>query len=124
MGLDPTADWGDEGQDFPVDAPEADTLDLVPKNVGLVCNLSNESIDDAPISELDLVGGSLSRSVANVIEQRAWSGGAASSRLPASLLPQIPREVPLKPRRWTADAPSASLALLGRGWIRPWVTSF
>jgi HK97 family phage major capsid protein len=88
--LDATADWIDEGQEFPTDAPEADTLDLTPRKIGLVCSLSNESVDDAPVSELDLVGRSLTRSVAQAIDNRAFSTGTASSRLPAGLLTAIP----------------------------------
>ncbi|MBO9533931.1 MAG: phage major capsid protein [Solirubrobacteraceae bacterium] len=82
----PAADWVAEGADLPSDAGSADQLVLTPKKLGNVIALSNESIEDAPINELDAVGRSMVRGVATKLDARFFSNSAVSSVAPAGLL--------------------------------------
>lgn len=86
---DGSAVWVDELEEIPSDAPEADTISLTAKKLANVVTLSNESIADAPVSELDAVGLALARSVAVAIDTRAFSASAATSIAPAGLLPTM-----------------------------------
>lgn len=86
---DGSAAWVDELEEIPSDAPEADVITLIPKKLGNVVTLSNESIADAPVSELDAVGNALARSVAVAIDARVFSAAAATSKAPAGLLPSM-----------------------------------
>src|SRR3954463_14164828 len=52
---DGTATGVAEGEEIDSSPPDGDTLDLTPKKVANVVSLSNESIEDAPVSELDAV---------------------------------------------------------------------
>jgi HK97 family phage major capsid protein len=83
---DGTADWVAEGTEIPSSAPTGDTLDLVPKKLANVVSLSNESIEDAPVNELDAVGNALTRSVATAIDAKAFTADAATAIAPAGLL--------------------------------------
>jgi len=83
---DGSASWVDELQEIPSDAPDADTITLTPKKLGNVVTLSNESIADAPVSELDLVGNSLARSVAVAIDARVFSTAVETAIAPPGLL--------------------------------------
>lgn len=87
---DGTAVWVDELEEIPSDAPTGDEIVLTPKKLGNVVSLSTESIEDAPVDELDAVGNALTRSVATAIDNRLFSSAAATSKAPAGLLPSIP----------------------------------
>ena len=90
---DGSAAWVDELEEIPCDAPTGDDLVLTPKKLGNVVTLSNESLEDSPVSELDAVGNALTRSVATAIDNRLFSAAAATSKAPAGLLPSIPLAV-------------------------------
>ena len=53
--------WVAELAEIPSDGPTGDDLVLTPKKTANVVVLSNESIADAPVSELDAVGTALAR---------------------------------------------------------------
>ena len=71
---------------MPSDAGNADTLALVPRKIGNVVTLSNESIEDASVNELDSVGAAMVRGVATKVDARAFSTSAATAIAPAGLL--------------------------------------
>lgn len=83
--VNPEADWVAELAELPSDAGDADTIELTPKKIGNVVAMSRESIEDAPINELDAVGRSLVRGVAAKIDQRLFSTAAATATAPAGL---------------------------------------
>jgi HK97 family phage major capsid protein len=83
---DGTASWTAELAEIASDAPTGDELVLQPKKVANVVVLSNESIADAPVDELDAVGVAMARSVANSIDAKALSDDAATAVAPAGLL--------------------------------------
>lgn len=82
---DGSASWTPEGEEIPSDAPTGDTIDLTPKKLANLVGLSRESIEDAPIDELDGVGRSLTRSVAAAIDSRAFGTAVATATEPAGL---------------------------------------
>lgn len=82
---DGTATWTPEGQEIASSAPTGDQLVLTPKKLANVVSLSRESIEDAPVDELDAVGTALTRSVATAIDARAFSTSAATADAPAGL---------------------------------------
>jgi HK97 family phage major capsid protein len=61
-------------------------LTLTPKKAANVTVLSNESISDAPVGELDAVGTALTRIVARALDVKALSTDAASAVAPQGLL--------------------------------------
>ena len=81
----PDADWVAELAELPSDAGDADTLDLTPKKIGNVIELSRESIEDSPVSELDAVGRALVRGVAAKADAKFFSNAAATATAPAGL---------------------------------------
>lgn len=84
--LDPEADWVAEGAELPTDAGEGDSVELVPRKIGDVVTLSRESVEDAPVDELEAVGRSLMRGVARKADAKAFSSDAATAVAPAGLL--------------------------------------
>jgi hypothetical protein len=80
------ADWYDELEEIGSDAPEADTIELVPKKLANVVALSNESVADASVDSLDEVGLAMSRAAARALGTRAFSNAAATAKSPAGLL--------------------------------------
>ncbi len=83
--VDPDADWVGELEELPSDPGDADVLTLTPKKIGNLVNLSRESIEDAPLNELDAVGRSMVRGVASKLDARAFSTSAATATAPAGL---------------------------------------
>jgi HK97 family phage major capsid protein len=83
---DGVATWTAELAQINSDSPVGDTLTLTPKKAANVVTLSNESIRDAPVSELDAVGAALARSVARRVDLTAFSTDAATATSPAGLL--------------------------------------
>lgn len=83
---DGTATWTAEGVEISSSAPTGDELLLTPKKLANVVTLSNESVADAPVPELDAVGIALTRSVATAIDVRAFSASAVTAIAPAGLL--------------------------------------
>jgi HK97 family phage major capsid protein len=84
--VDPDADWVAELAELPSNAGDADTLDLTPKKIGNVFNLSTESVEDSPVGQLDAVGRAMVRGVARKVDARAFSNAAATATAPAGLL--------------------------------------
>lgn len=82
---DGQASWVPEGTEIPSNAPTGDELVLTPKKLANVVSLSAESIADAPVSELDMVGSALTRSVATSLDVKAFSTDAATADAPAGL---------------------------------------
>lgn len=83
---DGTPTWTAEGAEINSDAPDADTLDLAPRKIANVVNLSNESIGDASVSVLNQVGDALTRSIATAIDAAAFSTNPATPTTPAGIL--------------------------------------
>lgn len=86
--VDPEADWVDELAELPSDAGEADTIELVPKKLGNVVTLSEESVQDAPVNELDAVGEALVRGASGKVDATFFSAAAegVNPARPAGLL--------------------------------------
>ena len=84
--VDPDADFVAELDELPSDAGDADTLALTPKKIGNAFTVSTESIEDAPINELDALGQAMTRGVARKLDARAFSNAAATAIAPAGLL--------------------------------------
>src|SRR4051794_30389016 len=82
---DGTATWTAEGDEIGSSPPPGDTPDPAPTKLANVVSLSNESIEDAPVNELDGVGNALPRSVATAIDARAFGNPAATAIEPAGL---------------------------------------
>lgn len=82
---DGTATWTAEGAEIASNAPTGDQLVLTPKKLANVVSLSRESIEDAPVSELDAIGNALARSVAQAIDARGFGALAATATEPAGL---------------------------------------
>lgn len=82
---DGLATWTPEGTEIPSSAPTGDELILTPRKLANVVSLSRESIADAPISELDMVGTALTRSVATSLDTKAFSTDAATADAPGGL---------------------------------------
>ena len=83
--VDPDADWVAELAELPSDPGDADVLTLTPRKIGSIVNLSTESIEDAPLNELDAVGRSMVRGVASKLDVRAFSNLASTAIAPAGL---------------------------------------
>jgi HK97 family phage major capsid protein len=83
---DGVATWTAELAEINSDGPTGDTLTLTPKKAANVVTLSNESIRDAPVSELDEVGAAMARSVARRVDLTALSTDAATATSPPGLL--------------------------------------
>ena len=83
--VDPDADWCAELEELPSNAGDADTLDLTPKKLGNVFNLSRESVEDSPVDQLDAVGRAMVRGVARKLDAKAFSADAATAESPAGL---------------------------------------
>src|SRR5262245_35203048 len=64
---DGTVAWVAEGADIPSDAPEGDSVHLVPRKAANVVSLSNESIADASVSVLNATGDAMTRAVAKAV---------------------------------------------------------
>jgi len=86
--VDPEADWVDELEELPSDAGDADTIELVPAKLGNVVALSEESVEDAPIDELDAVGDALIRGTSSKVDSTFFSNAPAgvNPATPAGLL--------------------------------------
>ena len=84
--VDPDADWVAELTELPSNAGDADTLELTPKKIGNVFNLSTESVEDSPVNQLDAVGRAMVRGVARKVDAKFFSDDAATSTSPAGLL--------------------------------------
>jgi Phage capsid family len=84
--VDPDADWVAELAELPSNAGDADTLDLTPKKIGNVFNLSTESIEDSPVGQLDAIGRAMVRGVARKVDAKFFSNAAATATAPAGLL--------------------------------------
>lgn len=82
---DGVATWCAEGTEIPSSAPTGDELVLTPRKLANVVSLSRESIADAPISELDMVGTAMTRSVATSLDTKAFSTDAATATAPGGL---------------------------------------
>lgn len=82
---DGNVSWVAELAEIPSSAPTGDELVLEPKKIANVVSLSNESIYDAPVDELDAVGNALTRAIATAIDARAFSASAATATEPAGL---------------------------------------
>lgn len=85
---DGTVSWVAELAEIPSSAPTGDELVLEPKKLANVVSLSNESINDAPVDELDTVGNALTRAIATALDARAFSAAAATATEPAGLRSQ------------------------------------
>lgn len=83
---DGTATFVAELAQIPSSAPTGDDLVLVPKKIANCVTLSNESIGDSPIDELDGVGSALVQAVAAALDSRAFSVNAATAVAFAGLL--------------------------------------
>ncbi len=83
---DGTATFVAELATIPSSAPTGDDLILAPKKIANVVTLSNESIGDSPIDELDGVGNALVRAVATALDGRAFSASAATAVAFAGIL--------------------------------------
>lgn len=94
--LDGQASWTAELAEIPSNAGDADTIVLTPRALKNLVVLSNESIADAAVNELDAVGASLVRGVASQLDARAFSSAAATATAPRGLLaePGIPTSAP------------------------------
>ncbi len=82
---DGTATWTAEGAEIASSAPTGDQLVLTPKKLANVVSLSRESVEDAPVDELDAVGNALTRSIATAIDSRAFGAAVATATEPAGL---------------------------------------
>lgn len=82
---DGTASWVGELVEIPSSAPQGDELVLEPKKIANVVSLSQESIADSPTSELDAVGGALTRATATGMDSKAFSADAATATAPAGI---------------------------------------
>ncbi len=80
------ATWTAELVEIPSNAPTGDELVLTPRKLANVVALSNESVSDAPVDELDTVGAALTRAIATEVDARAFSASAATAVAPAGLL--------------------------------------
>lgn len=121
--IDPDADWTAELAELPSDAGEADTITLTPKKIGNVVTLSNESVADAPIDELDAVGRSLVRGVAKKVDAKFFSADAATATAPAGLLnatlPGTAGDVDIPALVTAVGAVAAAGGLANVIWINP-----
>jgi HK97 family phage major capsid protein len=86
LRVHPQAQWVAEMAQIPSDAGDADTLTLVPRKVADVLTLSNESIEDASVDELNAVGQAMVRGVAVQVDAAAFSSTAATATTPGGLL--------------------------------------
>lgn len=86
LKVNPAAAWVAELTPIPSDGGDADILVLTPRKVGNALNLSNESIEDASVDELNAVGNAMTRGVATRVDAAAFSNAAATSTTPAGLL--------------------------------------
>ena len=77
--------WVAELTEIPSSAPTGDELVLEPKALKNVVSLSNESLADSPVSELDTVGDALTRAVATALDAKAFSADAATATAPAGI---------------------------------------
>ena len=82
---DGTVSWVAELAEIPSSAPVGDELVLEPKKIANVVTLSNESIVDAPVDELNAVGDALTRAIATGIDARAFSASAATATEPSGI---------------------------------------
>lgn len=82
---DGDATWTAEGAEISSDAPDADTLTLTPKKLANVVSLSNESVSDASVDELNEVGRAMTRAAAKRMDLTAFDAAAASATRPAGL---------------------------------------
>jgi HK97 family phage major capsid protein len=83
---DGVAAWVAELAEIPSDSPTGDVLTLTPKKAANTVVLSNESIADAPVDELNAVGTAMTRSVARALDLKAFSDDLVSATAPAGLL--------------------------------------
>jgi HK97 family phage major capsid protein len=86
LKVHPVAAWVAELAPIPSDSGDADTLVLVPRKVANVLTLSTESIEDAPLDELDAVGNAMVKGVAVQVDAAAFSSNASTATTPAGLL--------------------------------------
>ena len=86
LRIAPDADWVAELDPLPSDAGDGDTLALTPKKIANAINLSNESIQDSPVDQLDTIGRAMVRGVAHKLDLRFFSNAAATAIAPAGLL--------------------------------------
>lgn len=82
---DGTATGTAEGAEIASSAPTGDMLVLTPKKLANVVALSRESVEDAPVSELDAIGTALTTSVAASIDAVAFGTSVATATTPAGL---------------------------------------
>lgn len=83
--VNPRATFIAELEEIRSDAGDADTLDLTPRKLGNLVHLSNESIADASVNELDAVGRAMVRGVATALDAVAYSATRAEAKAPAGL---------------------------------------
>ena len=86
LKVNPAASWVAELEEIPSDSGDADTLALVPRKVANVLNLSTESVEDAPVNELDAVGAAMVRGVATKLDAAFFSSNAETATVPAGIL--------------------------------------
>lgn len=90
--VNPRAAWARELEAIASDAGDSDTLVLTPRKVANLVHLSNESVMDSPVNQLDAVGRALIKGVATVVDAAAFSATASEALTPAGLL--TTRELP------------------------------
>ncbi len=83
--VDPVADWTAELAELPTDAGSGDTLQLVPKKVGDVIVVSNESIEDSSVGQLNAVGRMLVRGVSKKLDATFFDAAASTALRPAGI---------------------------------------
>ena len=81
----PDADWVPELTEIPSDAGDADSVELVPRKIGNILELSRESIEDASVNELDAVGRAMVRGVATKLDAKFFSVDPATATAPAGI---------------------------------------
>src|SRR5687767_2369658 len=85
LNNDGDAEWTAEGAEINSNAPDADTIQLIPKALKNVVSLSNESIGDTPVAVLDRIGTALTRAVASRLDRTLFDATVASAVRPAGL---------------------------------------
>jgi HK97 family phage major capsid protein len=83
--VDPDADWIAELAELPSNAGDADEVVLEPKKIANVVEMSRESVEDAPIDQLDAVGRAMVRGLAKKVDAKFFSTDVATAVAPAGL---------------------------------------
>src|SRR5262245_17720494 len=85
INSDGAATWTAENAEIASSAPDADEVALTPMKLANTLSVSNESVADSTVDNLNRIGDAMTRSVAVALDTAAFDANVATAIRPAGL---------------------------------------